>query len=238
LQQTFCHRTDPYPATEFARRWREVLAEQRQQLERLAQMRSSRELIPFLASESTCGPSEKWNGILDEYQSLTGSVHETGEALTKLTHEIDELKEQRRSLESGIAGREQHSGELHKKIMGDDALPDSERETLTAQRKEVQQQIVDLRSEIGTVETLRKERGAQANRLRLDRNYLAHRDRLREIELEAERQRLRLVRNGLLVQGLEVADRRPCAWWFPVVDPSGKWLQEVSRTADMYFEEW
>ena len=58
------------------------------------------------------------------------------------------------------------------------------------------------------------------------------------LELEAEQQRLRLVRNALLTQGLEAANRRPCAWWFPLVDPSMQWWEEVVRTTEMYFEEW
>lgn len=238
LQETFCHRTNPFPARRFAQRWREVLDEQREQLRRLAEIRSSRDLIPFLATDSTCGPSEYWNTVLGEYRFVMGTVHKTGATLTEFTRGIDAMKEQRQSLEKAIAELEHQSGQLRRKVLGDDCLDESERETLTAQRGELLHRVADLRAEIGRVESRRKELGAQANWLRLDNDYIACKQRMRAIELDAEKQRLRLVRNALLTRGIEVANRRPCAWWFPVVDPSGKWWEQVTRTTEMFFEEW
>ena len=36
--------------------------------------------------------------------------------------------------------------------------------------------------------------------------------------------------------GLRRAERRPSAWWFPLLCPDGGWFRETARTAEAYWE--
>ena len=62
-------------------------------------------------------------------------------------------------------------------------------------------------------------------------------ERRAEIELEAELKRLKMIREALVAaKGLKNADRRPSAWWIPMVSQDGSWFREISRTAECYWE--
>jgi hypothetical protein len=70
-----------------------------------------------------------------------------------------------------------------------------------------------------------------------DPEVLAHHERRRAIEREAELKRLRLIRSGILAtEGLKNAGLRPSAWWFPLLCPDGGWFRETVRTAGAYLE--
>ena len=78
---------------------------------------------------------------------------------------------------------------------------------------------------------------ARLNALERGGRAAAARKLLRSVERAAEKARLRLVRNALLAsEGLPRADLRPSAWWFPALDPSGKWFDRVRRTASFRLE--
>ncbi len=87
---------------------------------------------------------------------------------------------------------------------------------------------------------LREKRGEIAARLRAlerGRRAAAARRLLLSVERAAEKARLRLVRNALLAsEGLPHADLRPSAWWFPALDPTGRWFERVRRTASFRLE--
>ena len=58
------------------------------------------------------------------------------------------------------------------------------------------------------------------------------------VEAEAHLLRMRLVRDALLTtKGLPYAAARPTWWWFPMVDPSGKWFENLTRTAKFRLED-
>ncbi len=57
-------------------------------------------------------------------------------------------------------------------------------------------------------------------------------ERRRSIELEAELMRLSMAREAILCSdGLEKANHRPSAWWFPLVCPDGAWFARAVQTA-------
>lgn len=59
----------------------------------------------------------------------------------------------------------------------------------------------------------------------------------RNIELEIEFKRLKLVREAVICSsGLEKSGHRPSAWWFPMVSPDGSWFRETVRCATYYLE--
>ncbi|NCO32382.1 MAG: hypothetical protein AUJ92_12055 [Armatimonadetes bacterium CG2_30_59_28] len=238
LQETFCFRNNPYPAEQLAGRWREVLQEQRKQLELLTQIRSSRDLIPFLSINSSCGPSEKWYALQDEYHALLKSVHRVGAQLTELTSQIALINDRKRGAKRVIETLERQSGKLRRAIRENLDLTGEQREKCVACRAEILGKVVDGRAAIRELDVQRRVWSDQAEGLRLAPAFLGDKERLLEIELEAEEQRLHLARNALLATGLDSVNRRPCAWWFPIVDPTMGWWEEVTRTTEAYFEEW
>lgn len=68
----------------------------------------------------------------------------------------------------------------------------------------------------------------------------AHRDlqrRYQDLRREMALARLEAVSDAMRVHTLEHANRRPSWWWFPALDPSGRWFQRVAATAEMRLEE-
>ena len=64
------------------------------------------------------------------------------------------------------------------------------------------------------------------------KTVMASRATLRRLEGEAELERLRLVRNAILVGGvLSYTANRPTAWWFPMVSPDGQWFAQLVERA-------
>ena len=100
--------------------------------------------------------------------------------------------------------------------------------------------LLSLEAKQKELRGLREKRSAIARRLRaLERGRKAASARrlLLAVERAAEKARLELVRNALLsVEGLPHADLRPSAWWFPALDPTGKWFERVRRTATFRLE--
>jgi len=191
---------------------------------------------PFLAINSTCGPSEKWYALQDEYHTLLKSVHRIGAQLTDLSVQIALLKERVQEKKRRLSSLEAESGRLRRLIASNAGSPEEER--LLQAREQILRQLHEERACLQQLAERRRHLSARADELRLDAQFLASKERLREIELEAEEQRLRLTRNALLTLGLERVNRRPCAWWFPLVDPSLRWWDEVTRSTEAYFEEW
>jgi hypothetical protein len=100
--------------------------------------------------------------------------------------------------------------------------------------------LLSLEAKQKELSRLREKRGEIALRLlALERGRKAASARrlLLTVERAAETARLQLVRNALLAsEGLPHADLRPSAWWFPALDPTGRWFQRVRRTATFRLE--
>lgn len=58
-------------------------------------------------------------------------------------------------------------------------------------------------------------------------------DAVRAIQLA----RLRAVRDAYYVLVLDHANHRPSWWWFPLVDPTGRWFRQAATRAELYIEE-
>ena len=64
----------------------------------------------------------------------------------------------------------------------------------------------------------------------------AHAQR-RDLELELELKRLKLVREAVTVsKGLVKAGYRPSSWWFPLLCEDGGWFRETVSHAEYYLE--
>ena len=62
-------------------------------------------------------------------------------------------------------------------------------------------------------------------------------NRRRDIAFEAELMRMKLIRSAVIAtEGLRNAGHRPCAWWFQLVSPSGRWYEATMKRAFYYLE--
>ena len=105
-----------------------------------------------------------------------------------------------------------------------------ERARQEAQIAEVIAQIESTRREIKDLMRRQRELAQAPEVLRIH-------ERRRSIELEAELKRLRLIRSAVISsKGLQNANLRPSAWWFPLVSPDGLWFRETVDSAECYLE--
>lgn len=213
----------------FAARWKEVAEDQARLLDHLAGLKSPLDLIKFLDAHS----QGSWKCLSDEYVAL----HERLQGLEK---EIEGLRQKRRSVYSELKSAKQArvaaevaKGEHFRTYIWEKAHDDAqsdERAKLTEAVEAATRQIGEVKHEIRTL--MRKQ--AEVAR---DQDVLRIHERRREIETEAELKRLKLIRDAVIAsKGLQRSNRRPSAWWFPVVCPDGGWFAETARSAECYLE--
>ncbi len=138
-------------------------------------------------------------------------------------------------------------------------LSKDERETTRLQFERENQELAALREQIAACEHERQRFDAQISALRetarqkralakqkvreklsIERSeeVAAARQTRRELRYEAELERLRRTRDALMTsEGLRYTNYRPTAWWFPLVSPDGKWLDQLVATAQLRVEE-
>jgi hypothetical protein len=221
--------TEELCAPSLAARWREVGKEQERLLARLGQLRRPVELIGFL--DETHGGA--WKSLASEY----GALHAR---LADLERDLGAVRERRRALYTEIqqlkvdrvAAEEAKGRHWRERIFEKEPSPEdlAERERLT----KAVDGIIHARLAAETrVHELRREQNDLVN----DPRVLKTHERRRSIELEAELKRLRLIRSAVVAsKGLEKANLRPSAWWFPIVCPDGLWFRETVDSAEYYLE--
>lgn len=213
----------------FAARWKEVVEDQARLLQRLGELKSPLDLIKFLDAHS----QGSWKCLSDEYVGL----HERLEGLEK---QIEGLRQQRRSLYAELKRSKQErvaaeiaKGEHFRAHIFEkepDPVREQERGLLAEAVESATRRISDVKHEIRSL----MRRQSEAAR---DEEVLRIHDRRRAIETEAELKRLRLIRDAVITsKGLKRSDRRPSAWWFPVLCPDGGWFAETARAAECYLE--
>lgn len=220
---------DDVCAPTFARRWQEVVQDQSRLLEQLAAFRRPIELIRFLATYSGGG----WASLAEEYEQLH-------RGLEGLRAEIDAFRDRRRRIYDRLRAlrRRRVEAEMAKgahfraRIFEREATTDdwSERARLTAEVETVIAAVEATRREL---EATFAEQRAWVSRPEVQ----AMHERRRNLEIEAEFKRLRLVRHAIIVRdGLTASDRRPAAWWLRLVSPDGTWFHRIVETAECYWE--
>jgi len=221
--------TEELTAQSFAARWRGVVEEQSQLLGELGALRRPLELIRFL--EQRAGGS--WHCLAREYED----VHSQLEQLEK---QVGELKKQRmkayaelKALKQARLAAEQAIGEhFRTRIFGKQHSEKDvkERERLADEVEKTIHAIVAKEKHIK--ELMQKQTDFVSAPAIRDLH-----DRRREIEIEAELKRLRLIRQAVITsKGLERANRRPSAWWFPLLCPDGGWFRASIERAECYLE--
>ena len=221
--------TEELPAGSFAERWRSVGDEQEALLTELGRCPKSNCLIKML--DRRLGGS--WQRLSEEYVGLNGALEALEAELAALDEERDgayaRLRECRRArVQAEWAKGEHWRAEVFDRSPSEEAL--RERAWL-AEAVEAA-----IHATAGAEAALHAVRSRQASLVRGEDVQRA-RARRREIELEAELKRARLVREAVVSsRGLRAAERRPSAWWMRVVSPEGAWFRETIRTAQAWLE--
>lgn len=236
-------------ASEWSRRWRQAVKEQKRLLGQLKGITNPCDLAQYLGHEE----HERWFRRMDQCAQATAALLAIQQKADALRHKsmhlrakIDEALAEIRNIESrrGELNRTRIRPLMRRLADGPGDAPAPERQRLQVEHAEAQKRgrALLLALELKQKERRRlQERRAQLVRqlgaLERGGRAAAARRVLRLVEREAARARLRLARNAILAsQGLPHADLRPAAWWLPALDPSGQWFEQVRRTARFRLE--
>ena len=217
--------TEQISASDFAARWRAAADEQDRLLERLPSLRKPRELMAFLSEKDPA-----WRDKLARYDAAKDRLRELRARAAAIQARVDGLYQALAEVRESVRQTERAKGDHFRATA--EWTPDEERvraefdariAALIRRRDEILQNIARLKLDRWEIE-----RGAEAT---------AARDETARLVVEAELERVRLVRNAILTShGLRHAEHRPSAWWLPAVDFSGAWFDAVTRTAEAYVQ--
>jgi len=221
--------TEETCAPSLSARWREVGAEQAALLQKLGELRRPIELIRFL--DRTVGGS--WHRLAEEYAGLHKRLDVLQRDLEALRAERRALYDEERTLRQRQVEAERAKGE-HWRVRVFEREPTAED---TAERARLTRAVDEIRhARTALDERVHELRRRQRDRVADPEVQRVH-ERRRDIELEAELKRLRLIREGVVSsKGMERANRRPSAWWFRLVCPDGLWFRETIDSAEYYLE--
>jgi hypothetical protein len=234
---------------EFSRRWRSAVKEQQRLLHELKGITGACDLVRYLGHDQHAA----WFRRLRQCAKANALLLKIQRQADELRHKALDLRAREDSAVAEIRMLETRRGAMSresirplKRKLADlpaDA-PADERALLVAEFAEAEFEggalLLSLEEKQKELRHLREKRSEIARRLlALERGHRAAAARrlLLNVERAAEKARLQLVRNALLAsEGLPHADLRPSAWWFPALDPTGRWFARVRRTATFRLE--
>jgi hypothetical protein len=174
------------------------------------------------------------------WKSLAGEYGELHHRLSGVTEQVIQMKQRRfeiygeiRKLRRERADAEREKGRHFREALFEKPKSDS----ANAQRQVLSDRIELLIHQ--TTSLLEKVHASIREQRQVVADPQVHRvhERRREIEMEAELKRMRLIRNAVIVsRGLVRAGYRPSAWWFPILCPSGHWFTKTVEEASCYLE--
>lgn len=228
LRDTFG--TEELCSSSFSARWKLVAAEQRELINTLATLRRPFDLIQFFQSRF----GQAWSTSAEEYTQLRKALDSLNERIRSIKSKKADIANKQRALRKERQELEIKKGQ-HWRAKIFEKKPSeadfAEREALIAQIGDVTKRLDELKS------AWRHLQAEQDAFVQHESVRKAH-ERRRDIELEAELHRLRLVRSAVIASdGLELAGRRPAAWWFPIVCPDGEWFRCTVENADYCLED-
>ncbi len=220
---------DELSGCSFADRWREVAADQKALLDRLAELRRPLDLIRFLDSEL----GGTWSCLASRYEALHEQVGRLNDRIAEVKARKREVSARLKAIAAERQALEREKGEhwrariFERQPSEDDR---QERDRLAAQVADTLRRTAAAREEW---RSLQREQDAIASSPEADQG----RSLRGTIAFEAELARLKLVRNAVVAsRGLEKAGHRPSAWWFPLVCPDGAWFRATARSAHFRLE--
>ena len=221
--------TEELPAGSFAERWQGVGAEQEALLAELAKCPKSNCVIKML--DRRLGGS--WRRLSEEYLGLNGVLETLELSLSELDGLRDAAYSRLRTARAARLAAERAKGAQWRASL----FEKPETPEALAERARLGTAVTNALHEVTGAEAALREVRARQSALVRAPDVQKARERRREIELEAELKRARLVREAIVSsRGLRAAERRPSAWWLPVVSPDGTWFRETIRTATAWLE--
>lgn len=216
-------------APSFASRWRSVVESQKKLRSDLSTIKKPSVLLEFLVDKIGSG----WEQQKSEYVSIQKEISKLTKSYEKLDIERRENYQKERQARVQLQLVQKQMGSHFRELIFE-KNPTEKQKHEREQFKLKIQTLLELKQQY-RVE--RSELGQQMQILAKSQELEKLQIRRGEIELELELKRLRLIRESLISsKGLENANRRPSAWWIPLVSPDGKWFREVTRTAECYWE--
>lgn len=213
----------------FASRWRTVVAGQRELLKELTGLRSPIQFVRWLA-EKNYGI---WSTQAIEYEELHDQLLELHDAVSAIKQQKRRAVDQIRQLKAERLALERAKGDHFRAKIFEKSPSAAD----LAERSAFDDQLNRTVSETHLAKVRWNELDRQQRDLVRDPKITRCHDRRRQIELEAEFERLRIARNAITVsKGLPKAAFRPSAWWFRLVCPSGGWYERTTGTAAYYLE--
>ncbi|GBC93351.1 hypothetical protein HRbin15_01842 [bacterium HR15] len=214
---------------QFARRWREVVQAQKELLHALSACHSPRALMRFLAERY----GEPWQGYTAVYEELHGQLQQLGKEADKLRQQAHALHAERRALKRERARLEREKGEHFRRAIRSDS--ESERQRHMAQREACEVRLQAIAERLRAIRQQLRQLLAQRLQMGRTPEQLAVRERVQQLEYEAEVARVELARNAILTaEGLPLTNARPTAWWFLLV--SDAWFRANAQQTELYLE--
>lgn len=221
---------DEVCAPSFASRWHEVRDEQTRRLGELAELRRPVDLLCYL--EENIGGA--WSSVAEEYRGLN-------HALSSLKTTIEDHRAERQNWLTELRQLGRTKEELER-AKGDHFRAFIFEKDATNEQLKVREEFVRKIEQIDArrlelKQTIRKSIREQAVRVKSEEIQNLH-HRRRDLEIEGELKRLKLIRNALISsRGLTQASERPSSWWFPLVSKDGAWFRQTYATARAYLQE-
>ncbi len=212
--------TETISAPEFAARWQGVSEKCRRILQKSRTLSSPRSLMAYLEEhDDRC-----WCELRPEYDKQLDMLKAMAAQSGILRGRVEEHQEEVRAWQRERQDLERRKGEDFRQA----ARPLTDRE-IAVRIHAFDEPIETLRERIAATRTLLAEFRRERRRLERSPAAVAARSRMTEIVRDAQMARLELVRNAFLtLEGLEHTQLRPSAWWLPLVDRSGAWLDAMA----------
>ncbi len=212
--------------SELACRWRDVVEAQEHRLRELAALRSPRRLLAYLALSRP----EQWCPLIQQYAECTLAILKIREDGVLFDDSVRRLHAELRLQRDRIRRAEAAMSAHYRSVQRWDPVEEARRTALGAEVRTAHDSLRRIKAELRRARKARRDAGRNDHLRSL-------RESRRAIELTAEAERLRLVRNALLTsRGLRHANHRPSAWWLPMIDPSGRWFERIVETTRVYVE--
>lgn len=222
-------------AQEFAAGWCEAVQRVRSSAETLRRLRSPRAGMEHLAAGS-----KEWAGRWERYCHLRRQLAEIGARIERLRAQMQAHADHVARHREEIARLEAEHGRLRRPRLVACQPAGSARMDFSGwteeETGELERRIIEKRAHIRAARSEREKVKRAAESLAKGPEASTLRDELCRLEAQLARARAEVARDAVLCEGLLLANYRPSAWWFPLVDPSGGWFRRLTETMEMRFE--